>query len=101
MQHELAAAKPGFHFPCVLRVVSLRSLHCLTGIILAHCGRLPGIVGKAKAERPALGTALGLQPDVHKRIFSPTSSQNARPSAKDLGVLSVIDSITMPAPRPE
>jgi hypothetical protein len=27
-----------------------------------------------------------LQPYVHKRIFSPTSSQNARPSAKNLAV---------------
>jgi hypothetical protein len=55
VQHELAAAEPGFHFPFVLRVVSLCSLHCFTGIVLAHGHCLPGTVGKTKVGGISLG----------------------------------------------
>ena len=70
MQYKLAALETGFHFPYVVRVVSLRSVHCLTDIILAHRRCL---LGTANEPKLALRDIPFLQPYVHEVILSPPS----------------------------
>ena len=67
MHDKFADFKPRFHFPCVLRVIALCSVHCFTGIILGHRCCLLGTVDKSKTKRLALGSSLSLQPLVHPR----------------------------------
>ena len=70
VQYKLAALETGFHFPYVVRVVSLRSVHCLTDIILAHRRCL---LGTANEPKLALRDIPFLQPYVHEVILSPPS----------------------------
>jgi len=73
VQYKLAAFETGFHFPYVVRVVSVRSVHCLTDIILAHRRCLLGTANEPKQERLALRATPFLQPYVHEGILSQPS----------------------------
>jgi hypothetical protein len=73
VQDEVAALETGFHFPCVLGIVPLRSVHRLTNVVLAHRGCLLGTVHKPKQERLAPSGNPFLQPYIHEVILSPTS----------------------------
>jgi hypothetical protein len=69
MHDKFAAVKTRLHFPRVIRVFALRSVHCFTGIVLGHRRCLPGTAGKTKPERRAPGCFLSLQPYVHPKIM--------------------------------
>lgn len=77
VQDKLVALKTGLHFPYVLRVISLRSVHCLTDVVLAHRRCSLGATNESKQERLAFRSAPFLQPYVHKVIFSPPSRSEA------------------------
>ena len=73
VQYKLAALETGFHFPYVVRVVSLRSVHCLTDIVLVHRRCLLGTTNEPKLEKFALRATPFLQPYVHEVILAPPS----------------------------
>lgn len=57
VQDKLVALKTGLHFPYVLRVISLRSVHCLTHLVLAHRRCSLGATNESKQERLAFRSA--------------------------------------------
>jgi hypothetical protein len=69
MHDKLAALKPRLHFPRVIGVFALRSVHCCTGTVQGHRRRLLGTAGKTKPERLALGSSLSLQPYIHAENY--------------------------------
>ena len=94
VQYKVAALETGFHFPYVLRVISLRSVHCITNMVLAHRGCLLGTANEPKWDRLALRPNPFLQPYVHEVILSPASrsevngepTKPARRPVSDIGV---------------
>ncbi len=53
VQYKVAALETGLHLPFVLRVVSLRFVHCFTDTVLAHRRCLLGSPNEPKQERLA------------------------------------------------
>jgi hypothetical protein len=74
VQYKVAAFETGFHFPHILRVVFLRSVHCLTNMVLAHRRRLLGTANEPRQERLARCANPFLQPYVHEMILTPTGT---------------------------
>ena len=82
VQYKVAAVETGFHFPYVLWVVSLRSVHCLTDTVLAHRRCLLGTANEPKQERLAHRTTPFLQPYVHEVILSLPSRSEVKTSGQ-------------------
>ncbi len=80
VHYKFAYLKPSLHFPYVLSVIALCSVHGFAGIILGHRRCLLGTVDKSKTRRLMLGSSLSLQPLVHPRnSLTKTKAVNYQP----------------------